>query len=100
MDLIKEQSIKTKIEAIKTQADETCETRIRKLKSLINQMNLHLLDNPHDKKNILTLQGLGYEAILYVLDNDKVRDETQTKRQKDQAESLLAIIKSEIKNLK
>jgi len=100
MDLIKEQSIKTKLEAIKTQTDETCEIRIRKLKSLINQMNLHLLENPHDKKNILTLQKLGYEVILYILANDKVSDETQTIRQKDQAESLIAIINSELKSLK
>jgi hypothetical protein len=99
MDLEKEQSIKTKLEEIKTQTDETSETRIRKLKSLINQMNLHLLENPNDKEIILTLQKLGYEAIIYVLDNDKQSDESQTKRQKDQAKRLIEIINSEFKSL-
>lgn len=82
MDLEKEQSIKTKLEAIKIEETETSETRIRKLKSLINQMNLHLLENPTDKKNILTLQTLGYEAIIYVLENEDETDETKDKKSK------------------
>lgn len=95
MDLQKEQSIKVKIEAIKTEINETHEVRIRKLKSLINQMNLHLLENQNDKKSILTLQKLGYEVILHLLDNDKETDEVQ----KQKMTNLITIVESEIKSL-
>ncbi len=98
MDLEKEQSIKNKLEAIIIE-NETSETRVRKLKSLINQMNLHLLDNPDDKKNILILQKLGYEAISHLLDDDKEIEAMLKERQKEQTKSILTIIEEEINSL-
>lgn len=97
MDLEKEQNIKAKLESIKIEADETSEIKIRKLKSLINQMNLHLFDNPHEKIKIFSLQKLGYEAILFVLDHDKETNENQV--QKDKIKDLIKIIESEIESL-
>lgn len=97
MDFQKEQSIKIKLESIKTEVDETTEIRIRKVKSLINQMNLHLLQNPTDTNKILALQKLAYEAILYILDSDKQNDAVEMQR--ENIVTLIAIVESEIKTL-
>ena len=99
MDLKKEQSIKNTLEAIKTQTDESGEIRIRKLKSLINQMNLHLLDNPDDQKKILVFQKSGYEAILHLLDNDKEIEAIEKESQKERTKNLITIVETEITSL-
>lgn len=96
MDAQKKQSIKEKLETIKCE-DETPEVRIRKLKSLINQMNLRLFENPDEKPTILNLQKLGYEAILFVLDSDKKSDEEVRYREKEKTTNLIAILEAEIK---
>ncbi len=99
MDSKKEQSIKLKLETIKTDENETSEIKIRQLKSLINQMNLHLFENPDDKKKILTLQALGYEAILSVLDNDKEANIDEVQMQRDKTLSLIQVVNEEIQSL-
>ena len=96
MDLKKEQSIKNKLESIKTETNESYEIRIRKLKSLINQMNLHLFENPDDKKKILVFQKLGYEAISQLLDNDKEIEAIEKEKQKEKTKSLIKILETEI----
>ncbi len=97
MDSQKEQSIKEKLSAIKKE-NETCEVRIRKLKSLINQMNLRLMENPQEKEKILGLQKLGYEAIIYVYDSDKETDSLEVEQQMKKTQDLIKIIESEIKS--
>ncbi len=99
MDSQKEQSIKDKLDAIKKQLEEPLELRVRQLKSLINQMNLRLLENPNEKEKILGLQKLGYEAIIYVLDNDKETDIFDIEQQKKKTQTLIEIVESEIKTL-
>jgi len=99
MDLKKEQSIKNKLEAIKIETDESGEIRIRKVKSLINQMNLHLLDNPDDKQKILVFQKLGYETILHLLDNDKEIEAIEKESQKERTKNLITIIATEITSI-
>ena len=99
MDSQKEQSIKLKLETIKTDANESRELRIRQLKSLINQMNLHLLDNPDDKQKILVFQKLGYETILHLLDNDKEIEAIEKESQKERTKNLITIIATEITSI-
>lgn len=98
MDAQKEQSIKEKLETIKCE-DETTEVRTRKLKSLINQMNLRLFENPDEKPTILALQKLGYEAILYLLENDNESSQEEIDQQKSKTSSLINILEEEIKSL-
>lgn len=97
MDPQKEQSIKDKLEAIKCE-NETSEVRIRKLKSLINQMNLRLAQNPDEKPIILVLQKLGYEAIVYILNNDTESSKDETQQHKDKIVRLIDIVDTEIKH--
>ena len=99
MDLEKEQNIKSKLEAIKEEENETLEVKSRKLRSLINQMNLRLLENPEEKKTILNLQKLGYEAILSLVENDKELKEEEKEIQKDRTNSILIVIKDELGTL-
>lgn len=98
MDAQKEQSIKEKLETIKCE-NETTEVRTRKLKSLINQMNLRLFENPDEKPIILNLQKLGYEAILFVLDEDSETEASEIEQQKAKTTSLIEILDAEIKSL-